>query len=460
MSLETGIHKLVYEYYEARILYGFYAYGEELPSISKICAIFHMAPATVRAALAVLEKKGYIQIDARKASKVIYKPDCRQRKKSAAEYFVPREKEIRDILVSQEFLFEPCRKQGMSRWGSEEWEKFKAVLDRAPSETMPIPVQFYLSALNTLDNSLVLNLYWEVVRFNRLPYLADNEGWKGVWKELGEKSGDEIISAVKHHVESTMERSAQELFGFIREARKEFAVEQTEPVLFYWNIYRQRPQLCYMLICSIIRDIGKEVYPVGSFLPSLPQMAKYYNVSVSTVRRSLSILNSMGITRSFQGKGTQIQMDIRNIDFKRQEIQDGLKLYVEVLQLLKLTVKKILLFTLTAATEDARFLFMQEFFRRLDDQSYLCIETCITFIKEKCPLSTVRECYGKVQELIVWGYPFTLYRLKDKKLHTEYSGRMQNAAGHLKKEDFAAFADCFEDLYRQEERKVRDTFDI
>ena len=60
MKTDNGLHRLVYEYYEARIQYGFYSYGDRLPSIPQICGIFQMAPATVRSALALLEKEGYL----------------------------------------------------------------------------------------------------------------------------------------------------------------------------------------------------------------------------------------------------------------------------------------------------------------------------------------------------------------------------------------------------------------
>lgn len=436
MSLEAGIYKLVYEYYESRILYGFYTYGENLPSISKICAIFHMAPATVRTGLAALEKQGYIQIDARKASKVIYKSDHLKRKKSAAKYFVPREKEIRDILDSIKFLLEPCREAGMNQWSSEEWEKLRDSLDRAPEDMISMPVQFYLSALNTLDNSLILNLYWEVIRFIRFPYLMENK-------------------------ECDFDQAAEKLFQLIKESQKNFAIESKERIPFHWNIYHQRPQLCYSLVCSVIRDIKRERYPIGSFLPSLPQMAGNYDVSISTVRRALNILNSVGITRSFQGKGTQIKMNVSNVDFNRPEIRDGLRLYLEALQLLKLTIRKVLLFTLLSVLEDERLIFIQNFLELLGHKkSHFCFDICLTLIKEKCPLSTVRECYSKVQELIAWGYPFTIYRLKDKEAHAEYFGGMQKAAGYLKKEDFPGFSGCFEDLYEKEERNVRNAFKI
>ena len=73
MRADSGLNRLVYEYFEARILYGYYKYGESLPSINKICQMFHLAQATVRAGLALLEKGGYVRVDPRTAPVVVYK---------------------------------------------------------------------------------------------------------------------------------------------------------------------------------------------------------------------------------------------------------------------------------------------------------------------------------------------------------------------------------------------------
>ena len=71
LEREMGIHTLVGEYYEARILMGDQNKGDRLPSLAKICTMFHLAPATARAGLEILERKGYIQITARKAPLVV-----------------------------------------------------------------------------------------------------------------------------------------------------------------------------------------------------------------------------------------------------------------------------------------------------------------------------------------------------------------------------------------------------
>jgi DNA-binding transcriptional MocR family regulator len=91
--------------------------GERLPSIPQICGIFQMAPATVRSALALLEKEGYIQVDARRAAQVIYQASPSRFRENAAKYFVPREAGILDLAQSGLLLFEPLWEEGLRRWG-------------------------------------------------------------------------------------------------------------------------------------------------------------------------------------------------------------------------------------------------------------------------------------------------------------------------------------------------------
>ena len=102
MKTDSGRYQLVYDYYETRILYGFYIRGEHLPSILKICAIFQLAPATVRSRAEAAGKRGYIKVAARKAAEVVYKARPGQFRKNAAEYFVPRKEGIIDLFQSGE----------------------------------------------------------------------------------------------------------------------------------------------------------------------------------------------------------------------------------------------------------------------------------------------------------------------------------------------------------------------
>lgn len=455
MELESGIHRLVFEYYEARIVYGYYKYGDKLPSIPKICAVFRMAPATVRAGLAALEKQGYIRIDARKASMVVYQTDRLKQRKLAAEYFVPRKAEMQDLFDSREIFIKPIWNLVIENLKKEDWIKFEEEI-RQPSEVLGVmPIRLFLLILSRLDNSLIRNLYWELIRFLRFPYLGMNDQKEPVLQGDVHKT----MQMLAYQYEQDFRNSISRLFEFIEDARTEFSMEDAKPVSFEWNIYRQRPQLCYTLVCHVIRHIGKGIYPVGSFLPSLPQMSKRYSVSVSTVRRSLSILNSAGITQSFQGKGTQVQMNVREINFQRPEIREGLRFYRESMQLLRTTIQQVFSYTFEKVSEEDRELFKCKFLKLAEEKnSYLCFDIILSFITEHCPRSVIRECYKKLQELTAWGYPFTLYRLNGKSMHKEYLPAIQRAAGVLTAGDLPAFAGCLKDLFEQEEQNINSAF--
>ena len=149
MKKDTGFYGIVQEYFETRILYGFYVYGDRLPSIQKLCVIFAMAPATIRSALGQLEKQGYIKVDARKGSEVIYQASPAKFRENAARYFGVRREGIADLFQSAELLFEPL------------WE------------TRII-----------MSNGLAQNLYWEVIRYLRFPYLMDIEKQRVICENL------------------------------------------------------------------------------------------------------------------------------------------------------------------------------------------------------------------------------------------------------------------------------------
>ena len=63
MEQNRGLTDLIYEYYESRILFGIYRYGERLSSVPQICAAFRLGRNTVLSALDKLEKNGYIRRD-------------------------------------------------------------------------------------------------------------------------------------------------------------------------------------------------------------------------------------------------------------------------------------------------------------------------------------------------------------------------------------------------------------
>lgn len=457
MKGSSELYRLVYDYYATRILFGFYAYGDALPSIPKICTRFHMAVSTVRTAFTHLEKEGYIKIEASKVARVIYKCNTDKIKDNVANYFLPREDGLRDVGIAGQFLFEPLWEIGLRQWTESDWDRLRKELISPAPGTLFMPVELYIIVLSSLGNKLLLNLYWEMVRYICFPYLSeDRQAQNLALQELGVVSNTEIIQYLKQEYIKEYIQSTEDLFSFLEQARLEYATEQSVCIPFKWNIYRQRPQLRYSLASDIIRKIMKEHYPVGSYLPSLPQMANLYGVSLSTVRRTITVLIHLGVVKSYHGKGTQVCMSPGSIDLSKADVQGILNTYLESLQLLAWTAQSISLFTLQSAPKEALENLVRKFNQcREDKKSYLYFETFLSFITKQCPSAMIRECYSRLKELLACGYPVTLLRLRTGSLNEEYFTALSQVEIYLKKGDFKGFSNEWSNFLNHEEQQTR-----
>lgn len=454
MENDSRFYRIVYEYYEARILFGVCACGEKLPSIPKICAMFGMAPATVRMALKVLEKDGYIQMDARKAARVTYNSSPARAREDAARYFLPRRAGIMDLTQSGLLLFEPFWEEGMRRWSSASWQRFAKELAKNGTEIVSMPVKFYIFVLSTLDNRLILNLYWEMVRYIRFPYLGDDRVQGVDFAKLASSPQEQVIACLRGQFEESYAQAVKTLFEFTDRAVTEYDLNAREQIPFQWNIYRQRPQLRYTLVSRILREIASGRWPAGSYLLSLPQMAERYSVSLNTVRRALEILNILGVAQSQHGKGTMVLNAPFQVDFSRPQAREGARLYRESIQMLALSIRRVAKYTLEHVSEaermnlakDCRALLAQE-------KSYLGCEIFLSFIENQCPLRMVRESYGKLREFLAWGYPFKLLRIREQSLHEEYREILERMVWRLEKGENEEAAAGWEAYMEREERR-------
>lgn len=453
--MDNQLNNLIFEYYEARILFGYYSFGDRLPSILKIGENFHLAPATVRAALARLEKAGYVRIDARRAAEVIYRADSSQLRENAARYFLPRRQGIADLSMAARYLVEPLWKTGLLNWDEHYWALLLEGLKNPAANPGAVLVEFYLLAVSALDNHLALNLFWELIRYLRFPYLLNNmEPYPG--PADGEPPAKEdIIEFIRQQAEGSYAASLAELSDFTNQAAARYPELDRTPIPFQWNLYSQRPQLKYTFASRLIREIMSGSYPEGSYLPSLPQMVEKYKIPLMTVRRTLEIMEEIGLTRSYHGKGTQVVITPSAIDMSRPAVRHGLGLYLDSLQLLSLTIREISAETFKAAdSKQVGDLLQSLEERKAEGRSYLCVDTCLSFLSAYCPYLMVRECYKTIQALITWGYPFTALRLHNRSLHEEYVRPLSEIIEALRRGNSETFSTALESLIKNDEERT------
>ena len=443
MKKDLGLSELIFYYYESQILLGYYKYGNSIPSITQVCDTFQLGRNTVRTAFARLNEKGYILSEERRASIVVYKGTPEEFEKNQADYFVPRESGIRDFSCAAKLLFLPVWETKLRNSPElnqaipyrKKYEKFMT--------TVPPVVRFGVENILPMKNGLLSNLYWECLRYVNFLY-AD---WQ--LEDLGQTKkesllGNGIVSQVPQLEGGFYSMKRQKLLEFIREARGKYHLENVEPIPFKWNIYRQRPQMRYTLAAEVIGEIFWGRYPIGSSMPSLSDMAKHYGVSLATARRTIATLNSLGVTKSYKGSGTKVCMESNSVDLSIPDIQEDLRLHRESLQLMALTIRGVLLFTLESTSSERR----KKLVRGLSEvrerkQGFLCFGVILDFICEECPSAMVQECYTKLKGFIVWGCIMVLPLLKSEQFATMHDKGIQQMEIHLKNNNIDAFAnDC------------------
>lgn len=455
MKAKNELYQLIYDHYAAKILFGCYAYGDSLPQVTQISAYFRMAAPTVRAALELLQRDGYIALEASKAAKVIYKASLSQYVENIANYFVPREDGLRDIGQAGLLLIEPLWKAGLERWTKDDWSYLSHEMKNLSTEALSPPTEFYIIVLSSLNNKLVLNLYWEMVRYLRIMYLTKNLKARNLsFKELEVPTNEDIIRQIHQEYVSIYAQAVGEVFDFIKIARTKYAFEQVKQIPFEWNIYRHRPQMRYSIAADIIRKITTGDYPIGSYLPSLPQMAEQYDVAMSTVRRTLSILTHFGVIKSHQGKGTQVCLNPKKLNLSKPEIQEALIICIEGLQLLALTIREVSLFVLKSAPDKAIDDMADKFSQiHAYGKSYLFFEVYLAFITEQCSSVMVRQCYHKLRELLACGYPLVLLYSNKLSIFHDASEVILQAEADLRAHDFEKIANKWSDFLKEQYKK-------
>lgn len=133
-----------------------------------------------------------------------------------------------------------------------------------------ILVELYSLTLGTLKNKLILNLFWEEIRYLRFPYLTDN--LLEIQETLKpEASKEEIVARLRRIFFGSYKKMVEDMSLFIRKEGGMYLIDNSR-IPFQWNIYRRRPQLKYSLAGRIIWEVVKGAYPIGSYLPSVPQV--------------------------------------------------------------------------------------------------------------------------------------------------------------------------------------------
>ncbi|WP_294145297.1 GntR family transcriptional regulator [uncultured Clostridium sp.] len=450
MEKEQQISSLIYEFFFMRIHFEYYKYGDALPSIDTLCRQFCVSPQTVKTALRQLRSEGYISMRNGRSTRIIFRQTRQELIDFALRFFSERRSAFPDLCRTAELILVPLFVESFRRMDDAGFLHLSRYIERAQADDL---LYFYCYVLQKLDNPLAMNLFWEISMFMGLMFIGEKGGDDFYNKKLLREGIEEIISykkmrdwtglhdAILKHQSDSMEQALRYM--------EQYTLPSEKQTPFVWRIYRGRPQVCYSLAIRLLFEIYLGEYRETEYLPSYEKMAKKYGVSLSTIRRTILVLNQTGAAESVNGIGTRvfsIGQQCNMPDFSVPAVRRNLAFFVQSYELIIYSCEKAAVATLLALTDEGRGRLKERLGKNLEDG--LCGLTpwhLLLCISRNSPLNGIREIYSKIFGLFLWGYSLKGYQEKTEKLDSELRVFTETMLVYLEQKDFIQCGRCMKE---------------
>ncbi len=462
---DQGFARLIYEYFVVRFYFQYYQYGDTLPATEVLCRQFSVSSRTIKLAFRRLQDKGYISIRQGRRAQVLFRQSDQDLDQFAIQFFSERLSAIPDLYQSTELIVLPLLVKSLCLMEESDF----AYLEKCAEQPNPDDqIRFYCYILQKTQNPLVLNLFWESALYFGLPFSMEHRGQQLYHPEISRQRLKDLIAAGK-------EKNPQRILGahaaFQQDVSKKImdyigrrisVLPERKQVPFVWKVYRDRPEICCGLAIRVIHDIYLGDFKDAAFLPSYEKMAEKYGVSVSTMRRTIGVLNGLGATQSINGKGTRVLMmsgsEAEQIpDPTAPKIRRNMAYYIQSFELLALSSEGVMNMAVQAFSDAERTELADLLEASLHTgRYYISPQSIFAFVAEHSPLQGIQEIYGKLYGLNLWGYPMRKYRKEMPGLDETLIEFTETMIQALRNHDVCCFSSTIYALMKSEYRIAKE----
>lgn len=462
MKNSTELRGVVASVLLTQIQFGVYHNGEKLPNIEETSDQLCVSIDTARAAYLRLKEEGYITLSKNVGAtvKVDYSPQ--ETEGFIQTFFSLRRNAMIDLSKSMGALFGNAQLCGLKHASGDTLREMEQ-LYRENNKPVPYSMLEHLNQkYSALGNTLLMRLVWQTFTFLHAPYFSITENL-----QYFDKSADylpKVLSlccnqdwtALRGELDQSIERLSLALTRF-------YAARITGPtaekeITFSWSSYKKSRQLCYSLAMELLISISRGLYPAGSLLPSQKELAAEKGVSVSTVRRALGLLDSVGAIKSAKYMGTAVlplDKATENSDFTKPVLQRRLMDMAESLQIFALSCKDVACLTFSSfdsgsLQELCGKLKIHKQWKRGETLSYFILN----LITEHAPYQAIRTVYSELLRQFFWAYALLGVNESQESVNAMYDPYFDMLIDSLEKQDLPRFSASLEVFLLFELRKT------
>lgn len=450
MSINSQ-EQTIYRSLAGQIQLGFFDDGERFPSVQEIARRYRVSYCPAQRALKALERAGLVQLCRGRETLVIAKP---YHNYLDSPVFRARALALADLCRSLELLSPAITVEGICRMESGQLPA-PPEADAAYAQRAKYLYRGFERALRALGSRTVLSLYYDVGAFAGsalLDILSEQPGGESgvLLRELSEGTLRSLRDCEGGNFSTAFRRQrdgARRFFALPEQFLAGAAASAAEaPAAFQWEPNKGRTRYCDVIAIDLVCGINQGKYPVGTLLPSVGALSDVYHVSTITIRRTVGVLNQLGVTATINGVGTRVIFagDATLLQKRRGLMLDeNLLDFLEAVQLFALTCAPVLEYTFPHLSGET--------LRGLTDAvssgdrkagMVNAISACLQAVTRECPLAAVREIYGKITLQLLKGSVLRLNETGEERVDC-WSAHSAQLRESLTQRDGARFARLF-----------------
>lgn len=453
------LRQIVYDVIKTQIQFGAYKAGDILPTMENAAGNFLVSLDTVRAAYLRLQREGYATLSQNIGTMVIKDYSKQEVELHVQHFFSHRKRALIDLSKSLRPLLGHAQWIGLKNAPVEIYKSIEQLESHNP---LPPFTAFnhIMQAYASLGNELLLRLVWQIFMFYEAPFFSMPENpWRlFVVRDYSLSSLDHWLrkdwNALRESIYEAQDSLSLTLSQLYE--RRITAPPPQQEIPFTWSCYKKASQICYSLAMDLLISICRGQYPVNTLLPSLEKLSTERNVSVSTVRRALSLLNGVGATRSSQRIGTRVlpfHETAQNCNLTSPAVRKRLLDMAQSLQILTLSCKAVSEITVASLDTAGLQKCKNELSSVKSRQQYeLVTYAALELLERFAPYQAIRTVYGELMQQLFWGYALrSMWQKKDDRMQF-YLSCFESFTSALDEADAALFSDKLEELLIHEFR--------
>ena len=454
MPHENSQEQTIYRNLAGRIQLGFYANGERFPSVQDVARRYQVSYCPAQRALKMLEKDGLVALCRGKETVVLAKPFDNY---LTSEVFYARAASLIDLNNSLELLSPAVYFNGLSHMAHPPFHE-----DNGRAQQGKRLYVLFSKSLQALGSRTVMSLFYDIGAFVQSAYLdilyaqRGREEAEAIMGQLVETSLQSLgdcraggYRQARERLDSLGKHFFYELNAFLAEAIKTADIRQ--PITFHWEPHKGRTRHCDVIAIDLLCKINQGIHPVGSPLPGCAELADVYHVSPITIRRTIQLMNKLGVVKTVNGVGTRVVgAGDSSIPYKLKDLMldDNLRFFLEALQLLTITCKPVIAYAFPHFSPAARQTVARAV--RKDDEHAARVSTIsgtLQAVVHCCPLAAIRQIYEEITLLLLKGSVLRLEEARGQLL-PGWPALADKFLAALAENDGARFAEAFEILLR------------